>query len=373
MLIYILLAPVLGHEEACHVISEEGRKEDKIFLEILRKLKARGIISPRTIEEELLTISKNFELSGVDPTVYFEYLQMKVIEHLSLLKKRYTDILSAVLTGVIGIFMFSIILSLFTGSVILRLLILMIPIVFVLNVHLNQIELVKYNYKVPIIASLTSTLIGLMIARYMLHLSIMNVSTIEILIIVFSISFSIFYLPQFIKFIKFLLTINSRIIRPIHELLWDPLKVDIRGSTLIEREVKRLVNLGKSICSPWFISRISRLVDSLVDLVKSSVRNSIMYGIFIPAGFLLVVDALSMFTTFSPSITSISSVNAYNIYNVPIMLSLASICNRYQLEIFKLVGTTITSIVTGKTIHSIGLGICLIPIMLLACKIITGL
>ncbi len=374
MLIYILLAPILGHEEACRIIAEEGSKEDKIFINILRKLKARGIISPRTIEEELLTISKNFELSGVDSTVYFEYLQMKVTEHLTSLKKRYSDMLSAILTGVIGIFMFSIILSLFTTSVISRFIALLIPLAFILNIHVNQIEIVQYNYKIPTIIATLCTILMFIILHYAFKIDIFSITMFEILVLTFSISFAVLYVPQFLKFVNLILNINNRVIRPIHEMLWDPMKVNIKGDTLIEREIQRLIKLGKSICSPWFISRISRLVDSLIDLIKSSIRSSILYGIFIPVGFFLVINALSIFSTLSPSLNNISLLNnMHNLYNIPIMLSFISLCNRTQLKIFQLVGAIVTSMVTGKTIHSIGLGISLIPIMLLACKVITGL
>jgi len=192
MLIYILLAPILGHEEACRIIAEEGSKEDKIFINILRKLKARGIISPKTIEEELLTISKNFELSGVDSTVYFEYLQMKVTEHLTSLKKRYSDMLSAILTGVIGIFMFSIILSLFTTSIISRFIVLLIPLAFILNIHLNQIEIVQYNYRIPTLIATLCTILMLIVLHYILNINIFSITMIEILVLTFSISFAVF-------------------------------------------------------------------------------------------------------------------------------------------------------------------------------------
>ncbi|NPA23921.1 MAG: hypothetical protein GXO23_06485 [Crenarchaeota archaeon] len=369
LLIYILLAPVIGHEEACTQIAEKGRNEDRIYERILKKVKARGLISARTIEEELIMISKNFETSGVDSTVHFEYLQMKVTEHLTSLKKRYTDMLSAVLTGVIGIFMFSIMLSLFASSLIMRTLFLLTPLAFIINIHMNQIEMVEYDYVKPLMFAALVTAVSVpllyVFAKYLTLLQI-----IKLALVIFSVSFSFLYIPQLYKFIDLILNINRRIIKPIHELLWNPTSVRMRTDTLFEKEINRLVELGRGICSPWFIGRVSRLVDYLVDLVKSSVRSSMMYGLFIPVGFLLIMYSLSIFTRLSlPPLPS-----SYNqISNIPIMISLFNLYNKYQASIMNILGCTVTSVLTGKTLHSIGLGICIIPVMLLISKMVTGL
>ncbi len=367
MLIYILLAPVIGHEEASQQIAIGNRKEDKVFINIIRRLRAGAISSSKTIEEELITISKNLELSGVEPTMHFEYLQMKVTDYISNLKKRYSDLLSAMLTGVIGLFMFSIMMSLFTDSLILKIFFMLIPLVFLINVHVNQLEVIKYNYVKPLIISTAMSCIIILIL-YVSHIIVISsLDFVKYFILTFSLLFSIFYIPQLSQFIGLIVNINNRIIRPIHELLWNPTGVKIRGSTVLEKEIERFVELGRSICSPWFISRISRLVDSLVDLIRSSVRSSILYGMFIPVGFILVMYSLAIFTKFTiPS----AGYMYNNLHNIPMILSLLNMYSRSQIRILRLIGSVVTSLVTGKTIHSIGLGICLIPLMFLLCRLI---
>ncbi len=363
LIIYVLLAPVVGHEEACRYIASGEDKEDRKFLTALMSLRMRGYLSPKSIEEYLISISRNYEISNVESSIHFEYLFMKLEEYLGNLKKSVTDLYTALLTGVIGIYLFSIIVMFLVSNILLKILTLIIPLAFLPIVHTYQPDIDYYKYTKPLTISISSSIPCVLIC-YILHIDVPVMILISILI--FSITFSIFYTPQLFKIFRLLLNIKTRILNPLHELMWNPMNVKIIEMTRLECEINRVVELGKKIGAPWFIARINRLIDMFISTILSILKNNFMYGIFIPIGYILLLYTLCIVHSVSLGKIVIMNLKQTNIpFMYYIINAMISFREKINLYIYSILGSIVTSIVTGKSMYSIGLGLMIIPILLL--------
>ncbi len=359
ILIYILIAPLVGHEEACRYIMSYGDKEDRYFYTALLRSKVRNYLSPKSIEEQLISISRNYEISNIDSSTYFEYLFNKVLEYFEYLKKRISDLYIAVLTGSIGLFLFSLTIVLLIPQPVLKVVSIAMPLLFIPLVHLNQLDIYEYRYRIPILVSSLSAILVLIIC---LVLHVDTLFTILLTLLIFCITFSLLYIPQFLKFINLILNVNSRILTPMYRLMWNPISATMIRESKFEREIWRLIELGQRIGAPWFISRIARLVDSLVSMVMHIYKTGIIYSIFIPAGYLVTSYVINMIYN-----TPISAL-PYSYYTPSILLSVFTLLRcRIMFLIYMFVGSVVASLLTGKAMHSLGLGVCIIPILVLVC------
>ncbi len=355
LILFTLLAPLIGYEEAARDIAKGQREIDREFITSIYTSRKRR----KGIENELIEAAKNYEISGIDNRAYFEYMLLRLTLYVEDLRRRLGEYYVAILTLCIGLSLLSLIIVLILHNVlILGLTIVSIGcIIFLL--HLFQIKLAEYNYMKPLLAGFLASSISMILALCIFNVwdicKIMSIS-----IISFSSIFSVLYIPQFLKFMRFLLYIRTRLIRPFYELLWNPVPRFFRTELLIEREFYRVFEKGKQIGAPWFIARVNKLVELFVDFIVFSVRQGILYSLFIPVGFLTLLFIVRML------LNVVCSVSPPGV----ILGSIVLLPDVHTLRLFLIVYSYVTGLVTGKMMHSVGLGVLIGLILLIITLVI---
>ncbi len=163
--------------------------------------------------------------------------------------------------------------------------------------------------------------------------------------------FATLYIPQFIRFIRNYLGLPQRVLNSFNELLTIPNPQPPRPITIVERELRPLWDYAYSVGVREFVERVNILVDSMIDFIRRSVVTGFVYGPFVGVGY--------AFMTFTAYI--LAGIHAVTMTGMNLPVSLNP-----QLINSTLIPLAIaTAILTGKSMHSIGLGISLIPIFLI--------
>jgi len=187
--------------------------------------------------------------------------------------------------------------------------------------------------------------------------------TAAVSIIAFGIGFAVLYMPQFIRFARDYLGMYSRVSKSFGELLLvsDPKPPTPR--TLVERELVQLWDYAYSRGSRDVVERVNMVVDSFMNFIRQVVRGGFVYGPFIAVSYAMMLTLTAMLLALhAPALASSAVSSATSITSAASIIS--GLANAYALLTMLIVLGTSTSIVVGKAMHSIGLGISLLPLFL---------
>ncbi|WP_054843776.1 hypothetical protein [Vulcanisaeta souniana] len=342
-LVFIIRVPIEGVEFAVN----ESAKLSKAWAKIATILNSLGNpwMLPRNYRRELVALASTYFSAGSDPPgITFLALMNKYTSLLNQQIDFQTQALVAitVLSIMIGILSFLIILG--VPSIVGVLGIALVPVI-----HYFQVEITKYDYKKPSIAggAITGT-VGYAIS-YLSHLGIER--TVIVTLLGFGVGFAVFYVPQLLRFARDYAGLGSRVLRSFGELLSSPSPESPRPITIIEKELMPLWDYAYSVGVRDFVERIVMVVSAFIDYVKRSIMTGLIYGPFITIGY-----AFMLFTVYV-----LASLNAGTaLINVPMPITF----NISNLSTALVVLAVSTAILTGKAMHSVGLGIVLMPIFL---------
>jgi len=305
---------------------------------------------------ELLAYAHSFVASGTDPDVAF----MAILNKLNSVLSSRLQWVNASLTAVI-------VLSIMTGVLAFMTILGAPPIVGLINllyiplIHYYQVELVKYDYIKPMISGLAGLGIGLAVSLLLLKLP--GLMTAVVSIITFGIGFAVFYMPQFLKFAMDYLGMYSRVSKSFGELLLvsDPKPPTPR--TIVERELVQLWDYAYSRGSRDVVERVNMVVDSFTNFIGQVVRGGFLYGPFIAVSYALMLALAAMLLALhAPALASSAVSSATGISSAASIIS--GLANTNALFTMLIALGASTSIVVGKAMHSIGLGISLLPLFL---------
>jgi len=343
MLIFILLAPLVGYEEASREIARGGRREDKALLVAIENI-SRGV-RKRSIEYDLVEAARCYEYSGMGHDTYFEYLYTYIMLKFEDLRRTLSEYYIAVLTGSVGVSLASIILLMLGGPGPALLVYAATVIIMFILVHQVQPQIAEYRYVKPVLTALS-----------VLGIAYIFKMPLEVDIIASCICASLFVMPSVIETFRMLLYSQTRLILPFLELLWNATPTPIHGRTLLEKELSRLWEYGYNIGAPWFIARLCRLVMMLVHTVKYFVRTGLMYAPFVLGSYIILL--LITKTVMMGLIT----------VNTPLI----HIVSKETLQVVLLAQGLLTGLLAGKVAHSAGLSAITIPIALTAKLVLVG-
>jgi len=305
---------------------------------------------------ELLAYAHSFVTSGTDPDVAF----MAILNKLNNVLSSRLQWVNASLTAVI-------VLSIMTGVLAFMVILGAPPIVGLINllyiplIHYYQIELTKYDYVKPLISGFVGLGIGL--AASLLLLKLPGLMTAVVSIMTFGIGFAALYMPQFLKFAMDYMGMYGRVSKSFGELLLvsDPKPPTPR--TLVERELVQLWDYAYSRGSRDVVERVNMVVDSFMNFVRQVVRSGFVYGPFIAVSYAMMLALTAMLLALhAPAYASSAVSSATGITGaVSFIAGLANVNAIFTMLIA--LGAS-TSIVVGKAMHSIGLGVSLIPLFL---------
>jgi hypothetical protein len=305
---------------------------------------------------ELLAYAHSFVASGTDPDIAF----MAILNKLNNVLSSRLQWVNASLTAVI-------ILSIMTGALAFMTILGAPPFVGLLNlafiplIHYYQIELVKYDYVKPMISGLAGLGIGLTVSLLLLRLPGLMAATVSI--ITFGIGFAVLYMPQFTRFVRDYTGMYGRVSKAFSELLLvsDPRPPTPR--TLVERELVQLWDYAYSRGSRDVVERVNMVVDSFTNFIRQVVRSGFVYGPFIAVSYAMMLALAAMLLAFhAPALASSAVSSASGISSAASIISGLTNVNAIFTMLIALGAST--SIVVGKAMHSIGLGISLIPIFM---------
>jgi hypothetical protein len=187
--------------------------------------------------------------------------------------------------------------------------------------------------------------------------------TAAVSIITFGIGFAVLYMPQFTRFAKDYLGMYSRVSKSFGELLLvhDPKPPTPR--TLVERELVQLWDYAYSRGSRDVVERVNMVVDSFMNFIGQVVRSGFVYGPFIAVSYALMVALVAMLLALhAPALASSAVSSATGISSAASIISGLTNVNAIFTMLIALGAST--SIIVGKAMHSIGLGISMIPLFL---------
>jgi hypothetical protein len=170
-------------------------------------------------------------------------------------------------------------------------------------------------------------------------------------------------MPQFIRFARDYLGMYSRVSKSFGELLLvsDPKPPTPR--TIVEEELVQLWDYAYSRGSRDVVERVNMVVDSFTNFIRQVVRSGLVYGPFIAVSYALMVVLVAMLLAFhAPALASSAVSSAVGISSA--VSFIAGLANAYALFIMLISLGASTSIIVGKAMHSIGLGISIIPLFL---------
>jgi hypothetical protein len=354
-LVFVIRAPEDGTDLAVSEASRLSKAWFKLSM-LLNVVASPWLLRRGGYRRELLAYAHSFVTSGTDPDVAF----MAILNKLNNVLNSKLQWINASLTAVI-------VLSIMTGVLAFMTILGAPPIVGLINllyiplIHYYQIELAKYDYAKPMISGLAGLGIGLTVSLLLLKLPALMTAAVSI--ITFGIGFAVLYMPQFIRFARDYLGMPNRVSKSFGELLLvhDPKPPTPR--TLVERELIKLWDYAYSRGSRDVVERVNMVVDSFMNFVRQVVRSGFVYGPFIAVSYALMLALVAMLLALHAQALASSAVSsASGIGSAASIIS--GLANTYALFVMLIALGASTSIVVGKAMHSIGLGISLLPLFL---------
>jgi hypothetical protein len=354
-LVFVIKAPDDGTDLAVSEASRLSKAWFKISM-LLNVVASPWLLRRGGYRRELLAYAHSFVTSGTDPDIAF----MAILNKLNNVLSNRLQWVNASLTAVI-------VLSIMTGVLAFLTILGAPPIVGLINlafiplIHYYQIELTKYDYVKPLISGFVGLSIGLATSLLLLRLPALMTTTISI--ITFGIGFAVLYTPQFIRFAMDYMRMPNRVSKSFGELLLvhDPKPPVPR--TIVEKELVQLWDYAYSRGSRDVVERVNMVVDSFMNFIRQVVRSGFVYGPFIAVSYAMMLALAAMLLALhAPAFASSAVSSASNISNA--VSFIAGLANTSALFTMLIALGTSTSIVVGKAMHSIGLGISLIPIFM---------
>jgi len=354
-LIFVIKAPDDGTDLAVSEASRLSRSWFKLSM-LLNVVNSPWLLRKGGYRRELLAYAHSFVTSGTDPDIAF----MAILNKLNNVLSSRLQWVNASLTAVI-------VLSIMTSVLAFMTILGAPPIVGLINlafiplIHYYQIELVKYDYVKPLISGFVGLGIGLAVSLLPLRLPALMVATVSI--IAFGLGFAVLYMPQFTRFVRDYLGMYGRVSKSFGELLLvsDPKPPVPR--TIVEKELVQLWDYAYSRGSRDVVERVNMVVDSFTNFIRQVVRSGFLYGPFIAVSYALMLALTAMLLVLhAPAITSSAVSSATGISSA--VSFIAGLANAYALFTMLIALGASTSIVVGKAMHSIGLGVSLIPIFM---------
>jgi len=354
-LIFVIRAPEDGVDLAVGEASRLSRSWFRLSM-LLNVVTTPWLLRRGGYRRELLAYAHSFVTSGTDPDVAF----MAILNKLNNVLSNKLQWVNASLTAVI-------VLSIMTGVLAFMTILGAPPIVGLINllyiplIHYYQVELVKYDYIKPIIGGSAGLSIGL--AASLLLLKLPGLMTAAVSIIAFGIGFAVLYMPQFIRFARDYLGMPNRVSRAFGELLLvhDPKPPTPR--TLVERELVQLWDYACSRGSRDVVERVNMVVDSFMNFVRQVVRSGFVYAPFIAVSYAMMLSLTAMLLALhAPALASSAVSSASGIGSAASIIS--GLANTNAIFTMLIALGASTSVIVGKAMHSIGLGISLLPLFL---------
>jgi hypothetical protein len=354
-LIFVIRAPEDGMDLAVGEASRLSRSWFRLSM-LLNVVASPWLLRRGGYRRELLAYAHSFVTSGTDPDIAF----MAILNKLNNVLNSKLQWVNASLTAVI-------VLSIMTGVLAFMTILGAPPIVGLINlafiplIHYYQIELTKYDYIKPMISGLAGLGIGLAVSLLLLKLPALM--TVTVSIIAFGIGFAVFYMPQFIRFAMDYLGMPNRVSKSFGELLLvhDPKPPVPR--TIVEKELIQLWDYAYSRGSRDVVERVNMVVDSFTNFIRQVVRSGFVYGPFIAVSYAMMLPLTAMLLALhAPALASSAVSSATGITGA--VSFIAGLANTNFLFTMLIALGASTSIVVGKAMHSIGLGISMIPLFL---------
>jgi hypothetical protein len=354
-LVFVIRAPEDGTDLAVSEASRLSKAWFKISM-LLNVVASPWLLRRGGYRRELLAYAHSFIASGTDPDVAF----MAILNKLNNVLSSRLQWVNASLTAVI-------VLSIMTGVLAFMTILGAPPIVGLINllyiplIHYYQVELVKYDYVKPIIGGSAGLSIGLAVSLLLLKLPGLMTATVSI--IAFGLGFAVLYMPQFIRFVRDYTGMYGRVSKSFGELLLvsDPKPPVPR--TIVERELVRLWDYAYSRGSRDVVERVNMVVDSFTNFIRQVVRSGFVYGPFITVSYAMMLSLTAMLLALrAPALASSAVSSAVGISSAASIIS--GLANTYALFTMLIALGASTSIIVGKAMHSIGLGVSMIPLFL---------
>jgi len=354
-LVFVIRAPEDGTDLAVSEASRLSKAWFRLSM-LLNVANSPWLLKKGGYRRELLAYAHSFIASGTDPDVAF----MAILNKLNNVLSSRLQWVNASLTAVI-------VLSIMTGVLAFLTILGAPPIVGLINllyiplIHYYQVELVKYDYIKPIIGDSAGLSIGLAVSLLLLRLPGLMAAAVSIM--TFGIGFAALYMPQFIRFARDYTGMYGRVSKSFGELLLvsDPKPPVPR--TIVEKELVQLWDYAYSRGSRDVVERVNMVVDSFTNFIRQVVRSGFVYGPFIAVSYAMMLALAAMLLAFhAPALASSAVSSATGISSAASIISGLANVNVIFTMLIALGAST--SIVVGKAMHSIGLGISLIPLFL---------
>jgi len=354
-LIFVIKAPEDGTDLAVSEASRLSRSWFKISM-LLNVVATPWLLRRGGYRRELLSYAHSFIASGTDPDVAF----MAILNKLNNVLSNRLQWVNASLTAVI-------VLSIMTSVLAFMVILGAPPVVGLINllyiplIHYYQVELVKYDYVKPMISGLAGLGVGLTVSQLLFKLPALMTATVSI--IAFGIGFAALYMPQFIRFARDYTGMYGRVSKAFGELLLvsDPKPPVPR--TIVEKELVQLWDYAYSRGSRDVVERVNMVVDSFTNFIRQVVRSGFLYGPFIAVSYAMMLALAAMLLALhAPALASSAVSSATGISSAASIIS--GLANTNALFTMLIALGASTSIVVGKAMHSIGLGISLLPLFL---------
>jgi len=354
-LIFVIRAPEDGTDLAVSEASKLSRSWFRLSM-LLNVVASPWLLRRGGYRRELLAYAHSFVASGTDPDIAF----MAILNKLNNVLSSRLQWVNASLTAVI-------VLSIMTGVLAFLTILGAPPIVGLINllyiplIHYYQVELVKYDYIKPMISGLAGLGVGLTVSLLLLRLP--GLMTAAVSIITFGIGFAVLYMPQFIRFAMDYTGMYGRVSKSFGELLLvsDPKPPVPR--TIVEKELIKLWDYAYSRGSRDVVERVNMVVDSFTNFIRQVVRSGFLYGPFIAVSYAMMLALTAMLLALhAPALASSAVSSASGIGSAASIISGLTNVNAIFTMLIALGAST--SIVVGKAMHSIGLGISLLPLFL---------
>jgi len=354
-LIFVIRAPEDGTDLAVSEASRLSRAWFRISM-LLNVVASPWLLRRGGYRRELLAYAHSFVASGTDPDIAF----MAILNKLNNVLSSRLQWVNASLTAVI-------VLSIMTGVLAFMVILGAPPIVGLINllyiplIHYYQVELVKYDYVKPMISGLAGLGIGLVASSLLLRLPGLMAAAVSI--IAFGLGFAALYMPQFVRFVRDYTGMYGRVSKAFGELLLvhDPKPPAPR--TIVEEELVQLWDYAYSRGSRDVVERVNMVVDSFTNFIRQVVRSGFVYGPFIAVSYALMLALVAMLLALhAPALASSAVSSASGISSAALIISGLTNVNALFTMLIALGAST--SIIVGKAMHSIGLGISLLPLFL---------
>jgi len=353
-LVFVIRAPEDGTDLAVSEASRLSKAWFKLSM-LLNVVTTPWLLRRGGYRRELLAYAHSFVASGTDPDVAF----MAILNKLNNVLNSKLQWINASLTAVI-------VLSIMTGVLAFMTILGAPPIIGLINllyiplIHYYQVELVKYDYVKPTIGGIIGLGIGLALTQLLKPPTLLGA---VVSIMAFGIGFAVLYMPQFIRFARDYTGMYGRVSKAFGELLLvsDPRPPTPR--TIVEKELIQLWDYAYSRGSRDVVERVNMVVDSFMNFIGQVVRSGFVYGPFIAVSYALMVVLVAMLLALhAPALASSAVSSATGITSAASIIS--GLANTYALFTMLIALGASTSVIVGKAMHSIGLGISLLPLFL---------